>query len=50
MPWFALRDMTDADLLAIYYFTRSLGPAGRAAPAFLPPGKSAQTPVVKIPG
>jgi uncharacterized membrane protein len=43
MPWFALRDMTDTDLLAIYYFTRSLGPAGRAAPA-------AQTPVVKMPG
>jgi hypothetical protein len=50
MPWFALRAMTDADLLAIYYFTRSLGLAGRAAPAFLPPGKVAQTPVVKIPG
>jgi mono/diheme cytochrome c family protein len=50
MPWFSLRDMTDADLLAIYHFTRSLGPAGRAAPAFLPPGKSAHTPVVKIPG
>ena len=50
MPWFALRDMTDADLLAIYYFMRSLGPAGGAAPAFVPPGKAAQTPVVKIPG
>jgi mono/diheme cytochrome c family protein len=50
MPWFALRDMTDADLLAIYHFTRSLGPAGRTAPAFLPPGKSARAPVVKIPG
>lgn len=50
MPWFALREMTDADLLAIYYFTRSLGPAGTAAPAFMPPGKVAQTPVVKIPG
>jgi mono/diheme cytochrome c family protein len=50
MPWFALRDMTDADLLAIYHFTRSLGPAGTAAPAFVPPGKAAQTPIVKIPG
>lgn len=50
MPWFALRDMTDADLLAIYYFTRSLGPAGTAAPAYVPPGKVAQTPFVKIPG
>jgi mono/diheme cytochrome c family protein len=50
MPWFALRDMTDADLLAIYYFMRSLGPAGTDAPAFIPPGKVAQTPVVKMPG
>jgi mono/diheme cytochrome c family protein len=50
MPWFALREMTDADLLAIYYFTRSLGPAGTHAPAFIPPGKMAQTHVVKIPG
>jgi mono/diheme cytochrome c family protein len=49
MPWFALRDMTDADLLAIYYFMRFLGPAGDAAPAFVPPGKVAQTPVVRIP-
>jgi len=50
MPWFALRDMTDADLVAIYHFMRSLGPAGAAAPAFVPPGKAAQTPIVKIPG
>jgi mono/diheme cytochrome c family protein len=50
MPWFALREMTDADLLAIYHFTRSLGPAGTAAPAFIPPDEVAQTPVVKIPG
>lgn len=49
MPWFALRDMTDEDLLAIYHFTRSLGPAGSMAPAFLPPGQRASTPVVKIP-
>jgi mono/diheme cytochrome c family protein len=50
MPWFALRDMTDEDLLAIYHFVRSLGPAGTASPAFLPPGQPARTPVVKVPG
>lgn len=50
MPWFALRDMTDQDLLAIYHFARSLGPAGTASPAFLPPGQPARTPVVKVPG
>ena len=28
MPWFALRDMTEEDLRAIYWFIRNLGPAG----------------------
>lgn len=50
MPWFALRDMTDEDLRAIYHYVRSLGPAGEAAPAYLPPGQHAKTPVVKMPG
>jgi len=50
MPWFALRDMTDADLLAIYHYVRSLGPAGELAPAWVPPGQAALTPVVKFPG
>jgi mono/diheme cytochrome c family protein len=50
MPWFALREMTDTDLLAIYHFIRSLGPAGDAAPAFVPPGQPVKTPVVKVPG
>jgi mono/diheme cytochrome c family protein len=50
MPWFALRDMTDQDLLAIYHYVRSLGPAGEPAPSYLPPGEVAATPVVKFPG
>ncbi len=50
MPWFALREMTDTDLLAIYHFIHSLGPAGDAAPAFVPPGQPVKTPVVKVPG
>jgi mono/diheme cytochrome c family protein len=50
MPWFALRDMTDADLLAIYHYVRSLGPAGEHAPAYVPPGQPSATPVVKFPG
>lgn len=48
MPWFALRDMSDRDLLGIYHYVRSLGPAGDAAPAALPPGVEAKTPVVRI--
>lgn len=49
MPWFALRDMSDADLLALYHFVTALGPAGEPAPAYVPPGAAAQTPVIKFP-
>jgi mono/diheme cytochrome c family protein len=49
MPWFALRDMKDEDLASIYHFVRSLGPAGGAAPDFVPPGGAVRTPVVTIP-
>lgn len=44
MPWFSLRDMTDADLLAIYAFIRDMGPGGEAAPVFAPPGQQVSTP------
>jgi mono/diheme cytochrome c family protein len=50
MPWFNVRAMTDADLKAIYAFTRSLGPPGDPAPAFLPPGSKPAGPVVQFPG
>ncbi|MFL6618644.1 MAG: c-type cytochrome [Povalibacter sp.] len=50
MPWFALRDMTDADLLALYHYVRSLGPAGEHAPAYVPPGQPSATPVIRFPG
>jgi mono/diheme cytochrome c family protein len=49
MPWFSLRDMTDDDLLAIYRYVRSLGPAGASAPAYAPPGQPVRTPVVRLP-
>ncbi len=49
MPWFALRDMTDDDLTAIYQYIRSLGPAGTHAPAYVPPGEPVHTPVVRFP-
>ena len=44
MPDFALRAMKEQDRRAIYRFVRSLGAAGQAAPAYLPPG---QTPPVQ---
>jgi hypothetical protein len=49
MPWFNLRDMSERDLRALYHFTRSLGPAGQPAPAFLPPGETPKGPVVLFP-
>lgn len=50
MPWFALHDMSEADLRALYRFVRHLGPAGAPAPAYLPPGQAAKGPVVAFPG
>jgi mono/diheme cytochrome c family protein len=50
MPWFALRDMSDDDLRAIYKFVKHLGPGGQPAPAYVPPGKPVNGPVVKFPG
>ncbi|MBX3609865.1 MAG: hypothetical protein KF871_08190 [Hydrogenophaga sp.] len=49
MPWFALRDMSDTDLKAIYAFVRAAGPAGQPAPAYAPPGVAVKTPVVRWP-
>ena len=44
MPWFNLRDMTDADLVAMYRFMRALGPAGEPAPTAAAPGVAVKTP------
>lgn len=49
MPWFNLRAMTERDLIAIYAYTRSLGPGGAPAPAYVPPGQRAKGPVVQFP-
>lgn len=49
MPWFALRDMSEQDLRALYRFVRHLGPAGAAVPSFVPPDKVPQGPVVEFP-
>jgi mono/diheme cytochrome c family protein len=37
MPWYALRDMSDDDLRALYRYIRYLGPAGVSAPSYVPP-------------
>lgn len=49
MPWFALRDMTDEDLVGLYRFMRYLGPAGEAAPSYVPPGQEPAGPYVSFP-
>src|SRR5688572_12791270 len=49
MPWFALRDMTETDLRAIHAFAKSLGPAGAAAPAYVPPDKEPKPPYAQFP-
>jgi mono/diheme cytochrome c family protein len=50
MPWFNLRDMTTTDLRALYRYVRHLGPAGKPAPAYLPPDKTPPQPYVQFPG
>lgn len=46
MPWFALRDMDDSDLRAVYHFIRSLGARGDRAPAAVGRGIAVTTPYI----
>lgn len=49
MPWFALRDMSEADLRSFHRFVRSLGPVGEPAPAYVPPGQVPKGPFIQFP-
>jgi hypothetical protein len=49
MPWFNLHAMSTADLRAMYRYIRSLGPAGKPAPAFVPPDQTPPPPFVQFP-
>lgn len=49
MPWFAVRDMTDDDVKSIYAFLKHLGPAGKPAPAYVPPDRTPEGPFVQFP-
>jgi mono/diheme cytochrome c family protein len=49
MPWFNVREMTTRDLRALYRYVRHLGPAGKPAPAYVPPDKTPQPPFVQFP-
>jgi mono/diheme cytochrome c family protein len=50
MPWFSLHHMTESDLRAIYRYVRHLGPAGKPAPAYVPPDRTPAPPYVQFPG
>ena len=49
MPWFNLRVMSDDELIAIYRYVKSAGPAGEPAPSYVPPGGKVTGPVVQFP-
>jgi mono/diheme cytochrome c family protein len=49
MPWFNVQAMTTSDLRALYRYIRHLGPAGKPAPAYLPPEKTPPQPYVAFP-
>jgi len=49
MPYFSLNSMSEADVRAMYRFIRSLGPAGKPAPKFVPPDKVPPQPYVQFP-
>lgn len=49
MPWFNLRDMSNADVRAIYRYLKYAGPAGDPAPDYLPPDKAPPPPFVTFP-
>lgn len=48
MPWFSLRDMSDADIRAMYRYIRSLGAKGEPAPAYVPAGQKVATPYIEF--
>lgn len=49
MPYFSLNAMSETDVRAVYKYIRSLGPAGKPAPNFVPPGKVPPQPYVQFP-
>ena len=50
MPWFNVQALTDEDSRALYQYVKSLGEAGKPAPAFVPPGKEPKGTFIQWPG
>ena len=49
MPYFSLNSMSESDVRALYTYIRSLGPAGKPAPKFIPPNQVPPQPYVQFP-
>ena len=49
MPYYSLNQMSEPDVRAVYKYIRSLGPAGKPAPKFVPPDKVPPQPYVQFP-
>jgi mono/diheme cytochrome c family protein len=49
MPWYTVNMMEDRDLRAIYQYVRHLGPAGKEAPAYVPPDQVPPPPYAQFP-
>jgi hypothetical protein len=49
MSWWVLRDMSQQDLKAVYAYVKWLGPAGKDAPGYIPPGQKPTGPAVQFP-
>ncbi|SDQ51291.1 hypothetical protein [Pseudoxanthomonas sp. CF125] len=48
MPDFTVRELSEQDRRALYRFIASLGQAGQAAPAYLPPGQQPPPPYFQL--
>ena len=46
MPWVNIHRLSVRDLKALYVFIHGLGPMGRPAPAYTPPGQRPTTPYI----
>lgn len=49
MPWWSVHETTEQDLRAMYKFMKSLGPAGKPAPTYLPPDQEPPAPFITWP-
>jgi mono/diheme cytochrome c family protein len=49
MPFFNLQAMTTQDQRALFHYIKSVGPAGQAAPAWVPPDKVPPQPYAQFP-